>query len=133
MRWLSSNGLLAPGDTLDYGCGHGQDAARFGLDSWDPHWNPWKIGKHRWSVITCIYVLNVLGPLELERTVWKVRSLLKKGGSAYFAVRRDLGVPSKKGRNGITQRTVHFNHDQAELVYEKKGAFAIYWMGRLGR
>ncbi len=59
----------------------------------------------RWNTITCIYVLNVLPPVEQVAVVDAVLALLEPGGRAYFAVRRDVRRGGQKGR-GVWQRRV---------------------------
>ena len=85
-RFLKSSGLLQ-GNLLDYGCGHGDDAEALGADKYDPHYFP-KKPRRKYDTITCFYVLNTL-PNKKERiaVIDNVRRLLKKNGTAYFAIR----------------------------------------------
>ena len=93
MHWLLKNEYLT-GKVLDFGCGLGSDVGFLkskGVDvvGYDPHYFPAKPTK-TFDVITCIYVLNVLEAEEQSQVIMEVSQLLKHGGKAYFAVRRDL-------------------------------------------
>ena len=81
------------GEVLDYGCGIGKDVELlqkkgFKVDGFDPHYFP-KHPEYKYDTILCIYVLNVLLPHEQRDVLMNVSNLLKNGGKAYFAVRRD--------------------------------------------
>jgi SAM-dependent methyltransferase len=85
---------LLKGRILDFGSGFGQDVdflktAGFEIQGYDPHYQP-KFPKTKFDTILCFYVLNVVFKEEQSRVIWQISQLLKKGGSAYFAVRRDL-------------------------------------------
>lgn len=86
------NGLN--GHILDFGCGFGTDVKflheqGYRITGYDPHYFPeYPTGK--FDTIICFYVLNVLLPTEQSRVLMEVSRLLKPGGTAYFAVRRDL-------------------------------------------
>jgi SAM-dependent methyltransferase len=62
-----------------------------GIDAtgFDPHYFP-NLPNEKFDVIVCFYVLNVLFEEEQNEVLMKVSSLLKSGGKAYFAVRRDI-------------------------------------------
>jgi diadenosine tetraphosphate (Ap4A) HIT family hydrolase len=82
------------GEVLDYGCGIGKDVELlqkkgFKVDGFDPHYFP-KHPEYKYDTILCIYVLNVLLPHEQRDVLMNVSNLLKNGGKAYFAVRRDI-------------------------------------------
>jgi diadenosine tetraphosphate (Ap4A) HIT family hydrolase len=86
------NGLI--GEVLDFGCGFGSDVKflheqGYQITGYDPHYFP-KYPKQKFDTIICFYVLNVLLPIEQARVLMEVSRLLKPGGIAYFAVRRDL-------------------------------------------
>jgi diadenosine tetraphosphate (Ap4A) HIT family hydrolase len=86
------NGLN--GEILDFGCGFGTDVKflheqGFRITGYDPHYFP-EYPRKKFDTILCFYVLNVLLPEEQSRVLMEVSRLLKPGGTAYFAVRRDL-------------------------------------------
>ena len=93
MSWLKNKGKLK-GKILDYGCGFGTDAdllnsKGFEVDKFDKYYfnNPLT---EQYDIITCIYVLNVVEPIIQTDILLEISSLLKPGGRAYFAVRRDI-------------------------------------------
>lgn len=118
MRWLNKNKLLV-GRVLDFGSGRGFDATHFNLEAYDPHWGP-ELPAGKFNTVTCIYVFNTLDFESALFALRKIRSLLKLGGIAYIAVRRDIKVPSK-GR-GCIQHNVKLN----EMSIKKTSSFEIY-------
>jgi len=123
MKWLDKQGLLAGGRRLDFGCGRGADADHFGMDGFDPHWRPEEPTGH-YDLVTCNYVLNVIGRKEQGEVLARVERLLKPGGGrAFFSVRRDLPREGKSGR-GCYQRFVTLD---LPLITEN-GSFAVYEM-----
>jgi diadenosine tetraphosphate (Ap4A) HIT family hydrolase len=85
---------LLKGQILDFGCGFGNDVKLLqakGLDitGYDPHYFP-QYPENKFDTILCFYVLNVLFPEEQTNVLMEVSHLLKPGGKAYYAVRRDL-------------------------------------------
>jgi len=93
MNWLKKNNLLK-GEILDFGCGFGTDVdflkkEGVRIDGYDNYYfkdYPQKM----YDTITCIYVLNVLDPIQQTDVILSVSELLKHGGKAYFVVRRDI-------------------------------------------
>ena len=82
------------GKVLDFGCGVGKDVELlqqkgYDIVGYDPFFFP-DYPKEKFDTILCFYVLNVLLPEEQAYVLLEVSSLLKPGGSAYFAVRRDV-------------------------------------------
>jgi diadenosine tetraphosphate (Ap4A) HIT family hydrolase len=82
------------GKILDFGCGIGKDVEilklkGFAVEGYDPHYFS-AYPKTKFDTILCIYVLNVLMPHEQRDVLMNVSNLLKPGGKAYFAVRRDI-------------------------------------------
>ena len=82
------------GKVLDFGCGIGKDVELlqqkgYDIVGYDPFYFP-DYPKEKFDTILCFYVLNVLLPEEQAQVLLEVSSLLKPGGSAYFAVRRDV-------------------------------------------
>lgn len=104
IRFLLNNNLPRS-RILDFGCGLGNDAKILkekGLDitGYDPHYFPiYPSGK--FDTIFCGYVLNVLMPDEQADVLMNVSHLLKPGGKAYYAVRRDLK------KEGFREHYVH--------------------------
>jgi diadenosine tetraphosphate (Ap4A) HIT family hydrolase len=85
---------LLKGKVLDFGCGLGNDVQllqKKGLDivGYDPYYLP-QYPTEKFDTIICFYVLNVLFPEEQANVLMEVSHLLKPGGTAYYAVRRDL-------------------------------------------
>ena len=93
MNWLKKRNLLN-GEILDYGCGFGTDAEilssiGYKIDKYDKYYfNDYP--KKKYDTITCIYVLNVLEPIQQSKVLMQISELLKHGGKAYFVVRRDI-------------------------------------------
>jgi diadenosine tetraphosphate (Ap4A) HIT family hydrolase len=85
---------LIKGNVLDFGCGFGSDVKMlkeqgFNIDGYDNHYFP-EYPNKKYDTILCIYVLNVLLPEEQAKVLIDISRLLKPGGSAYFAIRRDI-------------------------------------------
>lgn len=94
MKWLDSKRLVKQGG-LDFGCGKGFDASYYGLDKYDPYFQPqWPTKKYHY--IYCNYVLNTLEPLEWYKVLKNIRSLLTNNGIAFVSVRRDKGVHKRQ-------------------------------------
>ncbi len=92
-KYLLSKNLLK-GKILDFGCGFGNDVKLlqkkgFNIIGYDPHYFP-QYPQEKFDTIICFYVLNVLFAEIQSRVIMEVSSLLKPGGKAYFAVRRDI-------------------------------------------
>lgn len=89
---LSKNQLQ--GKILDFGCGLGNDVKLLGqkgfnIKGYDPYHFP-QYPTEKFDTIICFYVLNVLFPEEQANVLMEVSHLLKPGGKAYYAVRRDI-------------------------------------------
>jgi diadenosine tetraphosphate (Ap4A) HIT family hydrolase len=103
-RFLLANNLLR-GKILDFGCGLGKDVEilrdkGFDIVGYDPYYFP-QYPDRGFDTIICAYVLNVLMPPEQAQVLMQVSHLLKPGGKAYYAVRRDLK------KEGFRQHYVH--------------------------
>ena len=126
MRWLYNNRSLGPNiiRRLDYGCGQGSDVVLnpLAFERYDPHFFPTK-PKGKFDLITCIYVLNVLQPNAMEDTIERVFNLLAPGGTAYFAVRRDVS-PQGFTKRGTFQCEVLLPFRK---IVENK-SFCIYYL-----
>ncbi|MBW4612573.1 MAG: HIT domain-containing protein [Desmonostoc vinosum HA7617-LM4] len=93
------------GKILDFGCGFGHDVKVLhhkGCDitGYDPYYFP-QYPHEKFDTIICSYVLNVLFPEEQAHVIMEVSHLLKPGGKAYFAVRRDIK------REGFREHYIH--------------------------
>jgi diadenosine tetraphosphate (Ap4A) HIT family hydrolase len=104
MQFLLDRDLLM-GRILDFGCGLGYDVKfldRKGLNitGYDPYYLP-KYPESKFDTIVCCYVLNVLMPEEQADVLMNIAHLLKPGGKAYYAVRRDLK------KEGFREHYVH--------------------------
>jgi diadenosine tetraphosphate (Ap4A) HIT family hydrolase len=104
VRYLHNAGLLL-GSVLDFGCGLGVDVKFLrdlgvNITGYDPYYAP-EIPEGGFDTVLCIYVLNVLLPEEQMHVLMAVSELLKPGGRAYFAVRRDIR------KDGFR---IHFKH-----------------------
>lgn len=96
---------LLQGKVLDFGCGFGNDVKilqQKGCDiaGYDPYYFP-QYPNEKFDTIVCFYVLNVLLPEEQANVIMEIAHLLKPGGKAYYAVRRDLK------KEGFRQHYVH--------------------------
>ncbi|BAY30720.1 HIT family protein [Nostoc carneum NIES-2107] len=92
-QYLLNQNLLQ-GKILDFGCGFGNDVKILrdkGCDitGYDPYYFP-QYPQEKFDTIICFYVLNVLFPEEQANVLMEVAHLLKPGGKAYYAVRRDI-------------------------------------------
>lgn len=93
MNWLRRKNYLK-GEILDYGCGFGTDAKylsslNYKIDKYDNYYFK-NYPDKKYDTITCIYVLNVLEPIQQSKVLMEISELLKHGGKAYFVVRRDI-------------------------------------------
>nr|WP_318699528.1 bifunctional class I SAM-dependent methyltransferase/HIT family protein [Roseofilum sp. SID2] len=103
-RFLGERNLLQ-GQVLDFGCGLGNDVKLlsqqgFPIQGYDLHYFP-EYPQQKFDTIICFYVLNVLFTQEQANVMMEVSHLLKPGGRAYYAVRRDIK------REGFRQHYVH--------------------------
>ena len=111
------------GKVLDYGCGFGQDAKALDFDMYDPHFYPDGLdNRKKYDTIVCNYVLNVVDPIVECKIIADISKRLKKGGRAYFTVRRDR---FKEGTNsrGTYQRT---STPLLESYAKFTGRFEVY-------
>lgn len=112
LKWLFERNYLE-GEILDYGCGHGADVQFLmerGLEvkGYDPYYRPELIRK-KYDTIFCGYVLNVLMKSEQTRVLMEVSELLRFGGKAFFAVRRDIKYPGFRVHKIHKQKTYQCN------------------------
>ena len=110
---------------LDYGCGHGADVRAlkelgFNVTGYDPYWAPIE-NISASDYITCTYVFNVLRPAERERTLEKIKKLLRPNGQALITVRRDFSR-DYASKNGQQFRVVL----DLPTVFKLKNRFETY-------
>jgi cyclopropane fatty-acyl-phospholipid synthase-like methyltransferase len=121
-RWLIENELVKRGSsTLDFGSGKGKDAATYGWSKYDPVHGPKELPDRKFDNVVSMFVLNVLPKSEEAGVLSKIRSMLKPGGKAYVAVRRDL-EKSGETSTGTFQRNVVLS---SKSVHKEAG-FEIY-------
>ena len=92
-RVLKSKKLLI-GDVLDFGCGLGTDvkflkSEGVSIDGYDKFYFP-EYPVKKYDTIICLYVLNVLQPVEQAEVLIELSQLVKPNGTVYMAVRRDV-------------------------------------------
>ena len=122
MRILFSTGptkRMEP--VLDFGCGHGTDVRilrKHGLDieGYDPHYQP-LMPLREYTVVTALYVLNVLTLPKRREALQEAWGKVKPGGSLIVAVRThsDVKRHAKKGKwaklyDGYITGTKTFQH-----------------------
>ncbi|MEH2270709.1 MAG: bifunctional class I SAM-dependent methyltransferase/HIT family protein [Nostoc sp.] len=103
-KFLLNKNLLQ-GKILDFGCGFGNDVKILrekGCDitGYDPYYFP-EYPDSKFDTIICFYVLNVLFSEEQTNVLMEISHLLKPGGKAYYAVRRDIK------KEGFREHYVH--------------------------
>ncbi|HIK03337.1 MAG TPA: HIT domain-containing protein [Trichormus sp. M33_DOE_039] len=99
------NQNLLNGKILDFGCGFGNDVKLlqqkgFDITGYDPYYFP-QYPHDQFDTIICFYVLNVLSSEEQTHVLMEIAHLLKPGGKAYYAVRRDIK------KEGFREHYVH--------------------------
>ena len=99
------NKNLIQGKVLDFGCGFGNDVKLlqrkgFDITGYDPYYFP-QYPNEKFDTIICFYVLNVLSSEEQANILLEISHLLKPGGKAYYAVRRDIK------REGFREHYIH--------------------------
>lgn len=110
MKRLAEDGLLN-GRMLDYGCGKGIDAAFYGMESFDPHFQP-HMPSGEFDTITCNYVLNVIeSPSSRCSVLRSITYKLATNGIAYVTVRND-----RTKLNGVTSIGTWQGHIKLDLT-----------------
>jgi diadenosine tetraphosphate (Ap4A) HIT family hydrolase len=108
------NKKLLQGKILDFGCGLGNDVKLlqqkgFDITGYDPYHFP-QNPNEKFDTIICFYVLNVLFTEEQANVLMEVAHLLKPGGKAYYAVRRDIK------KEGFREHYIHKKHTYQCIV-----------------
>lgn len=123
-KWIFKNIGFATYDTLDYGCGRGDDVEYFGIRGWDMNGDSWwNLGHDKFETILCSYVLNVI-PSEYDRkqVISHIQKHLTPKGIAYLTVRND-----KKNLNGWTKRGTYQTFVDLPLpIVHKTSGYIIY-------
>ena len=124
LKALVQKGLLV-GRVLDYGSGRGTDADKLGMEKYDPHYHSTR-PKGKFDTVVSSYVLNVIHPVNIDDVVSDMYDLLKDGGKAYIAVRRDIK------QEGYTSTGTLQHHVVLNLPVESRmaGKFVIYRLER---
>lgn len=123
MKYLASNALLT-GRMLDYGCGQGFCAKTFGMESYDPNWQPSAI-IGQFDTITCTYVLNVIKfKKERNQVLEKIIERLAPGGIAYVTVRADKEYLNGHTAWGTWQGNIFL--EKPWTLIKRTGLFRIY-------
>lgn len=122
--WIHDNIGFDANNTLDYGCGRGDDLSYFRIDGYDP--NGFYFDAHfggKYNTILCTYVLNVIpSDEERQQVINQVKSLLSEDGVAYFSVRAD-----KKNLNGWTDSGTYQTYVELDYpVVVKTSNYVIY-------
>ena len=104
---------LLKGEVLDFGCGFGKDveilkSREVNVEGYDPYYYNTYPSK-KYDTILCIYVLNVLLPQEQAKVIYEISNFLKLGGTAYFAVRRDVQFPGYRMHKIHKEKTYQCN------------------------
>lgn len=104
---------LLQGEILDFGCGLGKDVEvlekrGLNIEGYDPYYFK-NFPAKQFDTIICIYVLNVLLPQEQSKVIFHVSKILKTGGKAYFAVRRDVQYPGYRTHKIHKEKTYQCN------------------------
>jgi len=126
LKIFLKNRLFSPTSSIiDYGCGQGADvralnSTGFTAVGYDPHWAP-DVELSASDYITCTYVFNVIPEGQREKTLQKIKGLLKKGGRAYITVRRDFSKDYATGKGSQFNVTLNL-----PTVFKSKGKFETY-------
>lgn len=128
-RFLLNKRLLQ-GRILDFGCGFGFDTdflkqKGFDITGYDSYYRP-KHPEGKYDTIVCNYVLNVLEPYAQAEVLMDVSNLLSSGGSAYFAVRRDLKEEGFRLHYIHKEYTYQCNVKLPYLSLECNSSYEIY-------
>jgi diadenosine tetraphosphate (Ap4A) HIT family hydrolase len=130
MLW--GRGLLT-GSVLDFGSGYGKDVQLLQergihITGYDPHYAP-AFPNQKFDTILCLDVLNILLPEEQAAALMDISYLLRPGGKAYIAVRRDQqyeGYRSHKAhRLPVYQGNVRLPY--ASLLRSDRWEVYEYW------
>jgi len=125
LKMFLKNNLFCPGASIiDYGCGQGADVRtlkELGLSvvGYDPHWAPIELIAS--DIITCTYVFNVIPEGQREKTLQKIKNLLKPSGRALITVRRDFS------KDYMTKKGPQFNVAlDLPTIFHLKNRFETY-------
>ena len=124
LRYLEEKGYLK-GAILDYGCGKSADfdhlkRAGYTAEAYDPYWKPIDLSGMSFDTVLCTYVLNVVNAEAEDEILRSIKSLMKKGGQAFIAVRRDVK------KDGKTSRGYQRNVSLDLKVIKENSSYCIY-------
>jgi hypothetical protein len=125
--WIKENKGFDARNTLDYGCGRGDDVRHFHVDGYDPQGFYRSEGlRGGYTTVLCTYVLNVI-PSEEERNevIEAVKKVLSDDGVAYFSVRADKAALNGWTNSGTYQGFVELDYPivhrtSGYIIYEVK-------------
>jgi len=107
------NKNLLKGEVLDFGCGFGTDvdfirSKGISIDAYDKYYFP-DYPQKKYDTIICLYVLNVLQPLDQSIVLIQLSQLIKPTGKVYFAVRRDVKYEGFRTHKIYQEKTYQCN------------------------
>jgi len=118
---------LLRGRILDYGCGFGFDADRFGWEAFDPHYRR-KTPEGMFDTVVCNHVANMLTRASRHKLFGTIVALLAPQGAAYLSVSRKIPVAGKLGIRKRIQNYVVltlpsvFRDDELEIYRLEPGS-----------
>ena len=107
---------------LDYGCGFGFDADRFGWEAYDPHYRQ-KLPEGLFDTVVCNHVANVLTRASRRELFRSLQGLLAPRGRAYVSVSRKI---PRAGKLAMRKRIQ--NHVVLTLPSLFRDELEIYWL-----
>jgi len=123
-KWIYKNIGFDPDDTLDYGCGRGDDVEYFGMRGWDINGDHEPLKTYdSFGTILCSYVLNVIPSNEdRKKVISHIKNHLTPEGTAYLTVRND-----RKNLNGWTRIGTYQTFVDLPLpIVHKTSGYIIY-------
>jgi hypothetical protein len=116
---------LVVGRVLDFGCGFGFDANKFGWEKYDPHYFQ-KLPTDLFDTIISNHVANILTRKSREKMFKQMQDLLTPNGFVYVSVTRKI---PERGKLAIRKRIQNYVVLENESVY-KDSELEIYRFGK---